>query len=345
MRLRSGTNVFNSRAIIDNNIPQAKLQMYNSLPKQNPVICVLTMTSALVNTSSPLLALPQEIKNAIYNLVFGRQFIHIFGSTRSQHSCAATSALSHHICRATLTEFEAQDAQDCADPDAQTIDQNTRMTINHAWSISINQNRHDDCYLRDYNDFFGRRHQISLSLLRACRQIYFEAKNVPYTHNTFLFHLPFILERFIKQRMQYQHHHLIRSIFIDMGLDHEELQDYWTKIINKCVLQKLKYLRCLHVGFEQNFCDCWIRDCTFDTAGSNKLYQTVCNMGRLRLDRATVVISDGRWREDFWDTDDLESAEDPYRWTLAKKQEFSRDMRKALLSKEKMVKKAAKAAK
>jgi len=254
------------------------------------------------------------------------------------HTHANNVPLSHRTCQAPLTEVEAQDNLDTADPDTKASDPDSDgdedEEVDDVWNVHANQDRHNICYpCVKQTKPVRRQHQVSLTLLRVCRQIHHEAKSVPYAKNTFVFNCSSVMERFIRQRFQYKQHLLIRSIFLDIGMDHPSTQDGWAKAISNSVLKKLTKLRQVHIGLEQIYCMCWVRQCQYKEAGYNDLFVKITKLGRLALKEVTVVISDQHWLADFANMQEFGELENDYRWTLGQKQDFSREMRKVLLAK------------
>lgn len=287
--------------------------------------------------------MPQEVKHRIYEFTLGGQLIHLLQNTANNtHSHEEDIPLSHRTCRAILTEAEAQANQDNANPFEQVSISDDDDELEDVWNVDANQDRHVDCYpdTKQSKDV-RRRHQLNLSLLRVCRQIFNEAKGMQYAKNTFVFNCSFVMERFIRYRVQCNQHLLIRSIFMDIGLDHPATLKGWATVINKFVLKKLRDLTSLHVGLEQTFCECWIRDCVYSKVENVDLYRKIERLGKLNLKEVTVVVCDDHLLEDRRDIGGWAGIEQLYRWTLAEKQAFAREMRKVLLAKKENVKEEA----
>ena len=104
--------------------------------------------------SSPLLELPAEIRNRIYDFVLGGQLIHI---RRRDQDWSRSNSFS---CNAHVSEEEA-----CRDFQTKEDSRTFRK-------------RHEQCSLAD---------RFNLSMLRCCRQVYEEARLLHFTHNIFSF--------------------------------------------------------------------------------------------------------------------------------------------------------------
>lgn len=140
------------------------------------------------------------------------------------------------------------------------------------------------------------------------------------------------MERFIRERVKHKQHSLIRSISLEVGLEHPNEQSDWASTLGGPLPKKLTRLNRLHIAFEQEFCLCWLSECEYYQVEENELYASIKKLANLPLKEATVVISDGYWLESLGlPQEDWELYEAESRWTLAEKQEFSTKMRKALL--------------
>ena len=177
--------------------------------------------------------------------------------------------------------------------------------------------------------------QLSMTLLRSCRQIYLEANIVPYTKNTFAINCNLVLERFAKARLRNKQHLAIRSLYLDVSIVHSSSIDAWSKSMDKAILKCLRSVRCLHLNLVQAYCACSI-----DLFGYEGFETTIRQMrmftrlAKLPLKEATLVIDDSSFWVTFspdFHTVDYEVMEQEYRWTLEQKQNFSKNVRYTLL--------------
>lgn len=269
--------------------------------------------------------LPQEIKNRIYYFVCGGQMVHILQNDNDyNHAHGDWSVnLTHAICIEPTSEEQIQKDFDSADSDV-------------AWNIASVEDRHRDCYKPPPEQEKGpKRNQLSLTLLRSCRQIYMEASTIHYRNNTFAINCHDILERFVRGRLQNKQNLAIRSLHLDISVTHGSSVDAWSEKINKAVLRHLKSVRHLYLSLTQVYCTCYVDVCAYEgsemTERQGKMFK---KLSKLPLKEATLVIDDGMFLKplnphyaNFYD-----QMEQQYRWTLRQKQEFSKEVRDALLA-------------
>lgn len=121
-------------------------------------------SSARANASSPLLCLPQEIKNQIYELVIDARTLHIY--------CLGASSkegFSNYICVAEAPDFGMLEGNDGFTPEAKA------EWYEEAWGY-----RHETC------DTFDTSWKLPFLLL-SCRQVWAESRLIPYSRHTFQF--------------------------------------------------------------------------------------------------------------------------------------------------------------
>ena len=240
------------------------------------------------------------------------------------HDNNNTVELSHAICTERSSEQLVQKEFDSADPNSVR------------WNINAVEGRHEICHESPPTPKrIIQPNQLSLTLLRSCRQIYLEANIVPYTKNTFAINCNLVLERFAKARLRNKQHLAIRSLYLDVIITHGRSIDAWSNSMDKAILKCLRSVRCLYLNLVQAYCACSIEIFGyegFETAiRQKKMFE---RLGKLPLKEATLVIDDSS----FWTTFnyhlhrlDYEGMEQEYRWTLEQKQNFSKNVRYTLL--------------
>lgn len=117
---------------------------------------------------SRLLMLPMEIRRQIYEHVVGDNWLHVDAEGRSVRPCL-------NPCRFRLRSDVIKSSP-------------TRQRFTHALAS------HDECFTACAKQETSNR--LCLALLQVCRQVYFEARLVPFSANTFVFKQRFVLERF-----------------------------------------------------------------------------------------------------------------------------------------------------
>lgn len=146
------------------------------------------MFRAEINASSPLLRLPQEIKDQIYELAIGGMSIHIFESGTQEPN--ARQFLTNRICHAQISEFEAQELLEKAL--GENYQSAANLTECTCPTVERVHDRHSCC-----GDDMEVLRMNNLALLSSCRQIYSEVQPIFYAKTTFGFYGPPALERFV----------------------------------------------------------------------------------------------------------------------------------------------------
>lgn len=265
--------------------------------------------------------LPQEIKNRIYYFVCGGQFVHILQNDRSHNHVHGdeTVELSHAICNEDITEEQVQKDFDSANPDLV------------GWNIPVAEDRHNNCQKKGR----PKSNQLSLTLLRSCRQIYWEANTVHYANNTFAINCNDILERFVRARFQNKQNLAIRSLYLDISVTHDSSVSIWSDSINKAVLKRLKSVRHLYLNLAQLYCSCSLDVCGYEGSEMTELQGKMFKkFSKLPLKEATLTIDDRMFMLPLDPHSPLNfyaQMQQEYRWTMKQKQEFSKEVRDALL--------------
>lgn len=240
-----------------------------------------------------------------------REYNHVHGDD--------TVKLSHATCIERIPEEQVQKDFDFADPD--TVTYNTAAV----------EHRHEDCHKPPPKQKKGypKPNQLSLTLLRSCRQVYFEAKMVHYANSTFAINCNDVLERFVRARFQNKQNLAIRSLYLDVTVTHQSSVSAWSDSIDKAVLRHLKSVRHLYLNFEQLYCTCSVEMCGYEgsemTERQGKMFK---KFNKLPLKEVTLVINDGMFTLNHghgW------TFFIKYAWTMKQKQQFSKGIRNALL--------------
>ena len=280
------------------------------------------LPSAQHNASSPLLSLPLEIKNLIYELIFGGNIIHI-----NQNPNKGGAKFKSTICRAAISEEEAQ----------KNFDDET----NHEWFVPANEDRHSCCRYRKgttSGDENQRPQLPRLDALRCCRQMYNEAHHVPYSANTFSCADPRTLQNFIHSlaRGDYDNHLAVRSLIIEVVYScasscETSNHSNWRKTLSTCA-KHLKNLNRVNISLEWK---CWsLGDVMREVEAKGINWRVpwisgILVLKKLPLKSATLVISDAKVYEAFHRF--LSPSENPIRRTLQEKQEWARYVKEIIL--------------
>lgn len=220
------------------------------------------------NEATPFICLPQEIKNDIYELVLGGHFVHIW-----TQSVKTRSMLYHQVCRAGLSEEEAQEACQKADPDS--------------WYVEGVTDRHRDCYEGD--DELPS--NVNISLLHVCRRIYHEARFIAFSSNIFSFPDASVMREFIHQINQSTDFNLaIRSIHLNM--------DYFGNRItglDKAIgilVNRMKHLEHISISLNQPMNWSTTNEKEKKVAAMQPMFDCLMRLRKLPLKTMTVVVSD-----------------------------------------------------
>jgi hypothetical protein len=150
-------------------VPTESTRQDTSKRKQNHV---QTNPQQLAETEkavdSRLLALPVELRRQIYEYAVGGNWLHVGTEGRSVRPCV--NPRRFRLRRDVIKSSP------------------TRQRFTHALAS------HDECFTACVEQETSTR--LCLALLQVCRQVYFEARLVPFSANTFVFKQRFVLERF-----------------------------------------------------------------------------------------------------------------------------------------------------
>lgn len=148
-----------------------------------------------LNASSPLLRLPREIKDTIYEYVFvSNRLVHVRTSPGYPiigNGTRPTTVLRHSRCLERFSETEYQESFDHAT--AQWHD--SKMIYRHGYHCTDPRSWDPPAlHLARYNPY-----KIDLTIFYICRRIYYEAKTVVYKTTGFSFNSRETLLQFIKR--------------------------------------------------------------------------------------------------------------------------------------------------
>ncbi|KAK3171946.1 hypothetical protein OEA41_004030 [Lepraria neglecta] len=277
----------------------------------------LTAAIAIHNASTPLLSLPPELKNKIYELVFGGRVVHI---SQDQHHDILR--WDNRICYPKMTEEKAQEIFNNQKP--------------NRWCGRDWPKRHETCHCRPFK--IAPR-SVRTTLLRTCRQLYNEAKYIPYSTNTFGFRSPEVLHNFISLTLLHGTDHAlaIRSIMIEPQRVRHQRDCEWEEPL-ALTRRHFTNIEKLHVNFEQDrakFEDIilekpWLGGNIAAHSQYKKMKAAVLQLDKLPIKHVTVIVDDWRAYERL-EMDAHFMLEKGWRWTLAEKQEWARDVKEKLL--------------
>ena len=270
-------------------------------------------------STSPLLKLPGEIREKIFSLVVGHQFIHLL-------YLPSRGGFRHTVCTAAVSEDEAYEefmtghtripSDDSADYHSVTFKQRHK----HCKSWSLEDVRfYNDEQQRSFRLMTAeerRKPMLDLRILGTCRQMYEEANVLLWTTNTFSFEDSTYLRMFIDGLHSTQINKLKR-MHIDFAWCIESA-DQWELLLRPSFLSRLSALRTLHATFDQYFLNSSI---FVPDVLAQQIVTPLSRMQVLPLQHVTVVIGDesrGQYIQRC-------------RWSIAKKREVAGELRNKFL--------------
>ncbi|KAK4632230.1 hypothetical protein CLAFUW4_02790 [Fulvia fulva] len=135
------------------------------------------------STQSRLLKLPSEIRNHIFQLVFGSNTIHVYSKNKSSLKLSSSRQLIRAICANESTEDE--------DAEAIGSSHETQEQLGY-------HERHSKCKHYMHATGCKSKNTMNLQLLGVCRQIHEEVALMPYEQSTFSFAWILDLEAFLE---------------------------------------------------------------------------------------------------------------------------------------------------
>ena len=280
-------------------------------------------TSSANNANSPLLRLPQELKNQIYEAVLGGRLIHVDHKLEEDN-------FYHYLCKAKMSEMEAHEIF---------------AASTEPWSAPEIKDRHstcDDgqtvwrsCYecTAQIGPTTALHAGLSLSILRCCRQIYQEARLLTLSANTWSFacpydflvywsfgnSIPFTVDKMLA--ICQLHLHIIIHDKFDM--------ENWGEVFRQ-IARNFKSLRYFYINIEQLHLE-HQHFKKWQERTEDSFWGSLMELGQLDLRFVAVTISDFHLLHSCFGSEKAKISE--YRWTMAQKQECARDVEKVLLRK------------
>lgn len=203
----------------------------------------------MASSQTSFLKLPQEIKNCIYELVLGGNLLHItrdlikFGRkvVHSTKGDIKEQRFINLICRSHISEA---DAHRCfAEEDGSSFCV-MGIELRH-WSCDPD---HPSKY---QSSAVSPPSKMDINLLHACRQIYHEARFIPYSTNTFSFDKSRNLRAFIHLLIQrgVDVNRAVRSLHVDLAHISHDLHG-WKQAFN-AVAQHMTLLDTVYINVDQ----------------------------------------------------------------------------------------------
>lgn len=279
--------------------------------------------STASNVGSPLLRLPSELKDQIYELVLGGQLLHIYKKE---------GKISHHLCQEEISEIKTQEIF---------------STSEESWFSTAIEERHTACPgtpAKYYHGIYHRKKdstQLDLALLSCCRQIYQEARPISFSTNTFSFtdawgsdsisHSIFFSGIIPLTRVETQL--FIRRLHLDIVIHLELDEESWNQRFRD-IAKEFKSLQHFYIGIAQNPIEySYVKTWQFKTPAECSFLGDLKTLRDLRLMTVTVTISDPHNFFSCWPMLTAEN-ERQYRWTMSQKQEWAGYIRRVLLRQE-----------
>lgn len=230
----------------------------------------------LSTTESPLLKLPAELRNRIYELVFGDYLIHVEhekAESETSHNSLRLSSrdkiLRYYICKSSLTEDDAyQRSKDASLDEQKPLNWFDDINIERYWRmgdifhIDPCKDRHENCVphlpvpdwiARWENRTYTHLNKIlNLDVTRVCRQIHDETKLLPFYLNIFAFRQATAFLGFFSSLRSFQGQGVKEvCLFMTAGQrrDDPTLASRWNNaLFVPTVLELVKGLRILHIS-------------------------------------------------------------------------------------------------
>lgn len=237
----------------------------------------------LNTTQSPLLRLPAELRNRIYELVLGGYLIHVeHAEVRpgTNHNSLdelldlshlglsfRDKALRYYICKSSLTEDDAYQRSKDASLNEQTplkpnhMDKQNYWRMGDRFHIDPCQDRHEYCipdappgtwmYIPWERTPTHLNIILNLDVTRVCRQIHDETKLLPFYLNIFAFRQPTSFLGFFSSLRSFQGQGVKEiCLFITAGeyRNSPMLTSRWNSaLFVPALLERVKGLRILHI--------------------------------------------------------------------------------------------------
>lgn len=291
-------------------------------------IVLTSMCSLIRNSTSPLLSLPQEIKDRIYGFLYSG---HIFQIEQGEiyPPKDPNAKLTHYICECSKMNHN----------------QDTKKVI-----CDVLRSKYSLCQGSLHSE------KLELALLQTCRQIHSEARHVLYFRNTFSFKDPCTLHVFGKRSSDVDKL-TIRGLRLVMDLPRGQKGSMfntkmgllpwdeiaWSEAICLTVVDQFKRLQNVELYIVQGSCYRGITNAEFDRlspARANEWITFILELRHLSLKSAKIVLRD-------WDFvcfpalfhmsttyclyDSMNNRSQYPRWSLALKEDWADYARKVIL--------------
>ena len=284
---------------------------------------------ATANSQNPFLRLPQELKNRIYELVLGEQLLHV---KRDWTVCSTKNFIkeqrfTNQICSSQTSE---EDALDC-------------FKSQKGGNLFVDgiELRHLNCYPSKDKSSSYFPDRMNINLLHTCRQIYNEARFIPYSTNTFSFDTPRNLRAFIHllTRRSVNVNQAIRSLHINLAYDNSDLHA-WTQAF-KAVVQHMTLLEKVYVNL-----DLWPTWPTFSVDRDRDIaMQPVLNcfaiLGKTSIPSIEIIVSDKHLSSKYGGSAALDPATQAQwaeiRWSLEEKRKWVEKVKLAIRGSQSLV--------
>ncbi|KAL8833126.1 MAG: hypothetical protein Q9170_004484 [Blastenia crenularia] len=312
-------------------------------------------------TSSPLLRLPIEIRNKIWTEVLGGRLIHVAyflahtkdfeaNERRFLLSGHGRSAWRHTVCRNDCPESSPDKEQvslNCHDeeevyterPHDKCLNEFSYTTLrpycddtDGEGSDTESGGSESSCDsanpLRRFDDEFGDRLTMALTVLRVCRQTYSEANQVLWSTNTFSFHNSTALKRFMMTRSIYQKR-LIRCLRLDMDWNDMGAAE-WNSALGIGLIRSLSGLRTLRLRITYNMHGEIYQKVKDDLVQTAKFCEGLRKISTLPLTSVEIAVTyDPWWMPDDEDDDD---DDDVNYWKQSDMDQFAKNLKEMLLN-------------
>ena len=264
-------------------------------------------------SKSPLLSLPGEIREKIFSLVVGNQFIHLCylkGCGRFCHTVCTATASEDQVYEQFMSGHNPTPTHGLAGYDSFAFD--NRHAHCTPWTFLGGQWFDDNAHEAEKSS----QPMLSLSLLGACRQAYEEANFLLWTTNTFSFADSTTLKTFVNRLHSTQRKKLTR-MHIDFGFHYfPELECQYA--LSLSLISQLKGLRTLHATIWQ-----LQKSCVY-----HEVLPSLDRMQILPLQNVTVVVSD---IIPLWGDGSTAATPPPDLWPITERQEVAERTRSKLL--------------
>ncbi|OCL03183.1 hypothetical protein AOQ84DRAFT_442893 [Glonium stellatum] len=195
--------------------------------------------SASNAVASPLLRLPAELRNRIYELVIGGQMIHIHAVRclcKEPKKYVVKYFIGCSTCKLKKSEFEIHSRW---------------LHSNRSNSLDTWEHRHEKCEALFCNMNGSRTRIFDLSLLRTCKQLYYETRLLPYSTNTFSFRSPKAFGIWALNQLDVYQRAAVEKIRVEQDLAQppEGRDQEWYDIFNEHLASHFPGLRTVHISF------------------------------------------------------------------------------------------------